>query len=81
MIVRKYTVKEIMQKKFLVKTVEEAYGVFSEEHPNVKIGRAKFADFRPKHVCCNSKFLNNMCLCKCVAVWENHAQVAGREAE
>ena len=48
-IVRTTTVKERIQKKFLMLTVDEAYGLFTKEHPNLKVGCAKFADLRPQH--------------------------------
>ena len=61
---RTSTAKEWIQKRFLVMPVDEAYGLFSEEHSNAQIVDDKFADLRPKHVCRNSKFPHNVCLCK-----------------
>ena len=31
--------------------VSEAYQLFKQDHPSIKVGKSKFASLRPKHVC------------------------------
>ena len=35
------------QKRVLTMTVKEVYSLFKEEYPDIKVGRSKFAEFRP----------------------------------
>ena len=63
-IIRTGKEKTRMQKKFLMMTVNEAHSLFCDANPGVKIGKSKFADLRPTHVCLNATFPHNMCLCK-----------------
>lgn len=63
-IIRTGTEKAKIQKKYLMMTVNEAHSLFCDANPDIKIGRSKFADLRPKHVWLNAKFPNNVCSCK-----------------
>ena len=53
-----------VQVRHLTFSILEAYALFKEEYPNVKIGKSKFADLRPKHVLLQNKLPHNVCLCR-----------------
>ena len=53
-----------MQARHLNSPINEVYGMFINMHPDVKIGKSKFAHLRPKHVLLSSKIPQNACLCK-----------------
>jgi hypothetical protein len=52
----KYTV----QTRYLVMSLKEAWAVFKEKNPGVKIGLSKFCSLRPKHVKCFSDIPHNV---------------------
>lgn len=54
----------VKQKGHLMMTVFEAYQIFKLENPNLKIGKSKFAQCRPKHVLTMSNLPQNVCLCR-----------------
>ena len=56
--------KKKMQARYLTMSVNEARALFSEEHPELHIGKSKFADLRPKHVLLSRKVPHNVCMCK-----------------
>ena len=51
------------QKRILTMTVAEAYSLFANDHPEVTIGKSKFAELRPKEVLLSSKMPRNVCGC------------------
>ena len=53
-----------VQVRHLTFSILEAYALFKEAYPNVKIGKSKFADLRPKHVLVQNKLPHNVCLCR-----------------
>ena len=53
-----------MQVRHLTCSIIEIYRLFREEHPDVDIGKSKFAELRPKHVLLSCKLPHNVCLCK-----------------
>ena len=55
--------KEKRQKKLLVMTIDEMLEIFKNEHPDVKIGRTKFSELRPKEVLLSSETPRNVCGC------------------
>ena len=63
-IIRTGKEKTRKQKTFLMLTVNEARSLFCDANPGVKIGKSNFADLRTKHVCLNTMYPHNMCLCK-----------------
>lgn len=52
------------QKRHLVMTLAEAYHCFKTDHPDVQIGKSKFASLRPKWVLLSSQMPQNVCGCK-----------------
>lgn len=56
--------KRQIRKRHMVMTISEAYSLFKEEHPDVVIGKSKFAELRPVHVLIVSKMPHNVCGCK-----------------
>ena len=56
--------KQKVQKKQIVWTVYEAYLLFKEENPLVKIGFSKFAEARPRNVVLpGSSGTHTVCVC------------------
>ena len=55
--------KERVQKKILMTTVMEAFKQFKVEHPEIKIGKSKFASLRPPHVLPVSDKDHTVCCC------------------
>ena len=49
------------QKRILTMTIAESFNLFSDDHPNVSIGKSKFAELRPKEVLLSSKMPRNVC--------------------
>ena len=45
-------------------SILETHALFCKEYPDVKVGKSKFAELRPKHVQLSSKLPHNVCLCK-----------------
>lgn len=56
-------VKTQKQKKILLMNVSEAYQLFKQDHPSIKVGKSKFASLRPKHVCICSDRDHTVCCC------------------
>jgi hypothetical protein len=44
-------------------SVREAHQVFSRENPELKIGKSKFAGFRPSYVLPLDETPRNVCVC------------------
>uniref|UniRef100_A0A0K2TTG5 Uncharacterized protein n=1 Tax=Lepeophtheirus salmonis TaxID=72036 RepID=A0A0K2TTG5_LEPSM len=42
----------------------ELYCCFKEDNPKVVIGKSKFAELRPPHICLSSDTPKNVCLCR-----------------
>ena len=56
--------KKCVQKRRILTTVREAYTLFKEKYPDVKIGFSKFAEARPKNVVLpGSSGTHTVCLC------------------
>ena len=55
--------KEKLQKWHLFMHIKEAYALFKDEYPNVKIGVSKFAMLRPFQALLSSKVTSNICTC------------------
>ena len=53
---------EIVQKRHLYMSVNEAFSLFAEERGS-RIGRSKFASFRPAHVLPLDDMPHNVCVC------------------
>ena len=62
-ILRENGEKKKIQKRFLTMTLGESYEQFKLAFPDKKLGKSKFADLRPKHVCLRSDTPANICLC------------------
>lgn len=56
-------IKTKVQKKYLCMTLGEAHEIFKEENPDIKIGRSKFSELRPFHICLRHETPANLCLC------------------
>ena len=56
--------KTKLQARHLTTTINEVYAMFKESNPDIKIGRSKFSELRPKHVLLSSQLPRNVCLCK-----------------
>lgn len=54
--------KSKVQARHLTTSINEVYAMFKEANPNIKIGRSKFADLRPKYVLLSSQLPRNVCL-------------------
>ena len=50
-IIRDSNGKNKIQKCYLYFTLGETYQQFKEKYPNVCIGRSKFCELRPEHIC------------------------------
>ena len=55
--------KEKVQKRHLYLSIKEAFSLFQEENPDVKIGSSKFAELRPQNVLLSSQTPSNVCTC------------------
>ena len=55
--------KHKLQKKLMIMNVMEAYKLFKEEHPEIEIGKSKFASLRPVNVIPVSERDQNVCCC------------------
>ncbi|XP_067247442.1 uncharacterized protein [Chanodichthys erythropterus] len=62
--IREDGVKKTCQKRHLSMSVLEAYRVFQDEYPEIKIGKSKFAALRPREVFTKAETPHNVCLCK-----------------
>ena len=56
--------KEYVQKRYMLYTLKEAYGLFCLENVDVNVSFSKFAELRPPHVLLQKDMPHNMCLCK-----------------
>jgi len=56
--------KIIIQKRFMMINVLEAYQIFKGENPNDKIGKSKFFQFRPKNIQNMADIPHNVCICR-----------------
>lgn len=56
--------KTIHQKRHLLFTIGEAYELLKQDHPEVTIGKSKFASLRPPFVLLSSSLPHNVCGCK-----------------
>lgn len=63
-VIKEDGVKKTYQKSHLTLSVLEAYRVFQEENPEIKIGKSKFAALRPGKVFTKAETPRNICLCK-----------------
>lgn len=63
--VRENGIKYKMQTRHLQCSIKEVFAMFKADHSDVKIGKTKFAELRPKHVLLSNKLPHNVCLCKC----------------
>jgi len=52
------------QKRHLTMTLSEAYCCFKADHPQINIGKSKFANLRPKWVFVSSQMPHNVCGCR-----------------
>lgn len=50
-------------KRHMIMSVAEAYRLFKEEYPSVKVGKSKFFEVRPPHVRPMSEMPHNVCVC------------------
>ena len=53
-----------LQKRHLYYTIKETHSLFLHDHPDVKIGKSKFAELKPPNVFHQSKTPKDACLCK-----------------
>ena len=54
--------KKKIQARHLTSSILETHALFCKEYPDVKVGKSKFAELRPKHVQLSSKLPHNVCL-------------------
>lgn len=57
-------VSERKSRRYLICTLLEAYFMFSQKFPNIKVSLSKFCGLRPQHVRTNSYLPEITCLCK-----------------
>jgi len=55
--------KNKFQKWHMSMCVKEAYAIFKEENPGIKVGVSKFASLRPQHILLSSQMPSNVCTC------------------
>lgn len=57
--------RELVQKRYMMMTVMEAYHLFREEHPTPNVFKTAFFNQRPKHVIIPiSMTPHNVCVCR-----------------
>lgn len=58
-------VKEKKQRRLLLLTINEAYAIFKEKHPHIRIGISKFAEMRPREctLISDKKEAHATCIC------------------
>jgi hypothetical protein len=56
--------KQYLQKRYLVYSLREAFQLFKEENPDIKLGKSKFASLRPRNVLTVNDTPHESCLCK-----------------
>ncbi|XP_071826403.1 uncharacterized protein [Apostichopus japonicus] len=49
------------QMRHLTSSIMETFALFQEDYPNIKVGKSKFAELRPKHVLLSNKLQHNVC--------------------
>lgn len=52
-----------VHKQYLIMTILELYNAFKLDFPDIKVGKSKFAQFRPNHVKSKQSIPHNQCLC------------------
>ena len=57
------SVKQTLQKRFLLFPLREAYQLCVDENPQHKINRSSFQDLRSLNIFYKSSMPHNMCLC------------------
>lgn len=55
---------QIKLRRHLLFTVSEAFSLFKESHPEIKVGRSTFANLRPDNVKSYRDIPQNVCMCK-----------------
>ena len=55
--------KEKVQKRYLMLTLQECFKQFKEDFPEDKIGLSKFCELRSDHVCLRAETPEQVCLC------------------
>jgi len=56
--------KSKLQKRYLIWSLKETFGMFQQEHPHTKIGLSKFCSLRPVNVLLKSSTPREVCLCQ-----------------
>ena len=56
--------KSKLQKKHLMWSLKETFGLFQKENPHVQIGFSKFCSLRPKNVLLQAAMPRQVCLCQ-----------------
>lgn len=57
-------IKKILQTRYMLMSLKEAYIIFSENNPDVKIGLTKFCEFRPENVKLFDSLPHHVCVCQ-----------------
>lgn len=56
--------KTAVQKRLILCNLKEAYVIFKEKYPQIKIGFSKFAELRPKHcILVGKSGTHSVCVC------------------
>ena len=50
------------QKRHMIMTIAKTFEAFKSDHPDIKVGKSKFAELRPKYVLLTSKMPQNVCV-------------------
>ena len=56
--------KSKLQKRYLIWSLKETFGMFQQEHPHTKIDLSKFCSLRPVNVLLKSSTPREICLCQ-----------------
>ncbi|PSN37461.1 hypothetical protein C0J52_11708 [Blattella germanica] len=70
--------KDIVARRHMLFTISEAFNLFREEHPEVNIGRSKFAELRPMHIKPYCDIPHNVCVCRYHENFENLRSIASK---
>ena len=62
-VVKEEDQKKTYMKRHLLLTIAETYKIFKSENMEVKIGKSKFAELRPRHVLLQRETPANVCVC------------------
>ena len=57
-------VKRVEQTRYMLMSLKEAYAIFCENNPDVKVGLAKFCEFRPVNVKLFDALPHHVCVCQ-----------------